>query len=158
MLAQTHLATVERCMHLRGLHIPMDEATAYLAIPNPPKDLGIVDAPQPRPRGHVMKNVGIGLAIGGVAATGVAAYFAVRAHDDQQAVEKAYAMGAKWPELAQRHADGERAATTARMFGIGGGAALAGGITLYILGRHAGVPLQVTPTGTGARVSLQWAL
>jgi tetratricopeptide (TPR) repeat protein len=159
MLAQTHLATVERCIRKRSLRIPMDESQSYLAIPNPPKDLGIVDSPTPQPHGTLMKDVGFGLVLGGTAAAGIATYYAFRAHADEVAVEKAYGKGAKWQEVAQRHADGEHAATAARLFGIGGGAALLGGATLYILGRRAGVPLQITPTtGTGVRVSLQWSM
>jgi hypothetical protein len=136
----------------------MDESQAYLAIPKPPTDLGIVDTPAPQPKRQLMKDVGLGLVLGGTAASGVAIYYAFRAHADEVAVEKAYGKGAKWQEVEQRHVDGQRAATAARLFGIGGGAALLGGVTLYVLGRHTGVPLQVTPTGSGARVSLQWSM
>jgi tetratricopeptide (TPR) repeat protein len=158
-IAQSHLATVERCMHKRSLNIPMDESMSYLQVKNPPADLGIVDASpsDERPR-SLTRDVGLGLTIGGGAALAVAAYYGWQAHAAASDVERGYAMGVKFKDLASRQAEGEHAASTARLFGIGGGAALATGITMFVIGRRTGVPIAITPTGHGAQVSLAWRL
>src|SRR5262249_31765764 len=44
-LAELHLATVERCMAKRSLHIPMDESMAYLRVAPPPDPVLAIDAP-----------------------------------------------------------------------------------------------------------------
>ena len=155
-IAQTHLETVERCIHQRALNIPLDEA--YLATKHPPQDLGVVDEPAAPRRAVIERDVGIGLVIGGSAAVAVAAYEGWQAHAAERDVERGYANGVKFKDLAARQAEGERAATAARWAGFGGGAALVTGITLYVIGKRTGVPLAITPTGNGARVSLSWRL
>jgi tetratricopeptide (TPR) repeat protein len=160
-VAQTHLATVERCMHQRALAIPLDDSMAYLKVPAVP-DLGIVDAPGPAPAtssAHLEKDIGIGVTIGGVAALGIATFYGFRAHAAAQDVERAYAMGAKWKEVEATHARGERAARIGKIFGIGGGLAAATGITLFVLGKRSerALPVVITPTTRGAEVSYAWA-
>ena len=159
-LAEEHLATMERCLKKRSLNIPMDESMAYLRVEKPPMDLGIVDAPvKPAGKpGQLRKDVGLGFALGGSAAIAIATYYGVRAHGAAQDVEELYAMGAKWKEIEARDADGKRAATIGKVFGIGGVAAIATGTTLYVLGKRAerSPPIMVTPIAKGAQVNVGW--
>jgi len=71
-------------------------------------------------------------------------------------------------DIAARDADGAKSASAARMFGIGGGLAVAAGITLFVLDRRehrvTERPLRakktptpaITPAPRGARISLSW--
>lgn len=156
-LAEEHLATVERCVKQRALNVPLDAKLAYLGSEKPPADLGVVDTPGPAP-GQLRKQVGLGFAIGGATGVALAAFYAFRAHDASQDVERLYAMGAKWQDIEPRHSEGVRAATMARVFGIGGGVALATGATLYLLGRRAErvAPITIAPTKGGAQVHATW--
>ncbi|HEU0033661.1 MAG TPA: tetratricopeptide repeat protein [Kofleriaceae bacterium] len=162
-LAEGHLATVQRCVQKRNLNIPMDESMQYLSMPTPPKDLGIVDKPVDSPRdpstsGRLKKDIGIGVGVGGLAALAVAGYYGYRAYDASNEVEDLYASGAKWKQIQPIDERGKSAATTAKIFGVGGGAALATGITLYVLGKRTErlAPIAVTPTAKGAQVGMAW--
>lgn len=116
-------------------------------------------------RGQREQTVGIGLAIAGGLGLSVALYFGLRAHDATATVERGYASGARWQDLAAADARGESSATIAKAFGIGGGVAIAGGVALYLLGvrteRSATgsfriTPVAVSPTRSGAQVSIAW--
>ena len=159
-LAESHLATVERCVQKRSLNIPLDDSMAYLRIPEPPPDLGVIDSPPPRRAapGRREQNLGVGFAIGGAGAIMIATYYGFRARSAAQEVERAYAMGAKWKDVARIDARGESAATTAKVFGIGGALAVATGVTLFVVGKRTerAVPISIVPTTTGARVSVTW--
>ncbi|MEO8699953.1 MAG: hypothetical protein ABI867_07910 [Kofleriaceae bacterium] len=161
-LAEAHLATVERCIQKRSLNIPMDQSASYLQVKVPPADLGIVDAPIQRSHpGRMQKRIGGGVALGGTALLAVAGYYALEARAAARDVEAGYAMGGDGPkgkELAERDAEGRRFATTAKLAGIGGGLALATGVTLFVLGRHTErmSGLTVQPTTKGAQVSASW--
>jgi tetratricopeptide (TPR) repeat protein len=160
-LAEAHLATVERCVHQRGLHIPMDASMAYLELAPPPPAPGpMVDTPAAAPRsaGKLEQTIGIGVTIGGGAALAVAGYYAYQAHEASQEVEHAYAIGGKGKDVAAIDARGIRAATTAKIFGIAGGAAVVTGVTLFVLGKRAEhlPPIAIAPTRSGAEVSYAW--
>ncbi len=159
-LAESHLTTVERCIHKRALNIPMDDSMAYLKVAPPDPDLGVVDAPTNPNHGpsHLKKDIGLGVTIGGATALAVAAYYGFRAHAASQDVERAYAMGAKWKEVEAIHTRGQHAATMGKILGIGGGVAVATGITLFVLGKRSerAIPLAVTPSARGAEVSYAW--
>jgi tetratricopeptide (TPR) repeat protein len=161
-VAEEHLATVERCMQKRSLNIPMDESMAYLKVPPPPGPEKVIvqdkrDIERPV---RIKKDIGMGLAITGGVALLTAAYFGYRSYEASQEVEDAYAHGAKWKEVEPIQARGEKAATAAKLFGIGGGLAVAGGVTLFVLGRRdeRANQIAITPTakGSGANVSFQW--
>ncbi|MDQ3366779.1 MAG: hypothetical protein M3680_15245 [Myxococcota bacterium] len=161
-LAGGHLQSVERCVAKRSLDLQSDDSAAYLAVPPPPgpehiivADRREVDAPAPS---HLKANIGLGVAIGGVAALGVAAYFGMRSYSASQAVEEAYASGAKWNEIEDIAERGERSERAATIFGIGGGLAAVGGVTLFLLGRRdeRATPLAVRPSARGAEVSYAW--
>jgi len=167
-LAETHLATVERCIAQRGLNIPFDESMAYLRVP-PPEDktLAIVTSPtspavdQPHSR-RTQKWIGLGVATSGGLALATAGFFAYRAHEASVEVEERYARGDKWKNIAPVAARGEQSASRARAFGIGGGIAAVAGATVFLLGARAErraqspSPVSVMPTRRGAEVSLAW--
>ncbi len=157
-LAETHLATVERCLHKLALHIPVEApGSAAVAAPPSPTAALTVDLPSSSRKAKLEKDIGIGLGIGGVAALTVAAYYAYEAHDAADQVAAAYAHGAKWKDVAPIDARGKSASTTAQIFGIGGGVGLASGIALYVIGKRSeAIPVHVGPTRHGGEVSVRW--
>ena len=160
MIAEGHLHTVERCMHKRGLGIALDETSGLGTVGGAGVGGGgaLVDNPRRKP-GELQKNVGIGVAIGGGVAASLAVYYAFEAHSATGAIEDAYAMGAKWKDVKHLDEKGERAARLGKIFGVGGGLAIAGGVTLYLLGKRAesrAVPVAIAPTSGGAEVSWAW--
>lgn len=163
-IAEGHLYTVERCAKKRALNIPLDESMAYLNVPPPPgPEQVIVQARHDttdratRPT-RLKQDVGLGVTLGGSAALVLAGYFGYRSYDASQEVEAAYARGAKWKEIEAIHDRGESSARAAKIFGIGGGLAVASGVTLFLLGKREerAMPLAVTPRAQGAEVSYAW--
>ncbi len=158
-IAQGHLDTVERCAHKAALGIPQDPSSpAAVVIHTDRKSGSLFSTAPPSRRSHLMKDIGLGLTIGGGIAVALAAYFAYEAHDAAGAVERGYANGSKWKDLESIDAHGERSATFAKIFGIGGGVAVAGGITMYILGKRTEQmpPISVAPAKNGAQVNVAW--
>jgi tetratricopeptide (TPR) repeat protein len=160
-IAETHLATVERCVQKRALNIPLDDSVAYLKVPPPPGPEKVIarDKTEIERPSQIKKHVGVGLAIGGGVALLAAGYFGYRSWDAENEVERAYARGAKWKEVESIHERGEDNARAAKIFGIGGGLAVAGGVTLWVLGRRdeRANQLAITPTAKGgAEVSYAW--
>ncbi|HEU4730943.1 MAG TPA: tetratricopeptide repeat protein [Kofleriaceae bacterium] len=160
-LAQTHLASVERCMHKLALHIPLEDTPVQLAIPIPPAPIAVTKAAPPVSRkAQLEKDIGIGLGLGGSIAVATAVYFTIQAHDAENEVAAAYSRGDKWKDIAPIDERGKTAAADARIFGIGGALGLASGVTLYLLGRHteraARPVMSVTPTSHGAEASVRW--
>jgi tetratricopeptide (TPR) repeat protein len=161
-IAETHLATVERCVHKRALNIPLDESVGYLNVPPPPGPEKVIDQDRrdiERPS-YLKKQIGIGLTVAGGAALLTAAYFGYRSYEASQDVERAYEQGKKWPEIREIDARGKSAERTAKLFGIGGGLAVAGGVALWVLGRREerANQLAVVPAakGSGAHVTYSW--
>ena len=156
-IALGHLATVERCTHKAALGIPQDGGAPVVIKTDRASGSLFATAPRAR-RGALQKTAGLGLVIGGGVALAVATYYGVEAHNAAVDVETGYAMGAKWKDLADTDARGEHAATYAKVFGIGGGVAVAGGVALYLLGRHTdqSVPIAIAPSKQGATVSAAW--
>lgn len=160
-VAETHLTTVERCVQKRTLNIPLVDSMAYLNVPPPPGPEKVILEDKVRPqqaRSDLKKDVGIGLTIGGGLALATAAYFGYRSYDAERDVERAYERGAKWNEVKSIHQRGERASRAAKIFGIGGGLAVAGGVALWVLGRREerANQLALTPSARGAAVSYSW--
>jgi tetratricopeptide (TPR) repeat protein len=103
-------------------------------------------------RAHAMRRTGMGLAaVGGglVIAGGYFAYDAKRAADE---VSDFYEGGGAWDEIAGADARGRRSQLVSRVTFATGIAALAGGITLYVLGQRA----EVAPTPGGAQTVVSW--
>lgn len=156
-LAETHLASVERCMHKLALHIPVEITGKRVdAAPAAPLMATARAVPGSR-RAQIEKDVGVGLAIGGGVSLAVAAYYAVQAHDAAGDVAAAYARGDKWKQIAPIDERGQSAATRAKLFGAGGALGLAGGIITYLLGRHdEGPPITVSTSQHGLKVGVRW--
>jgi len=106
-----------------------------------------------RPRAQLAKRIGVGLTASGGVAMGLALYYGIDARDASNEIEAAYAAGAKWKELRPIDERGDRSATLATILGVGGGVAVAGGVTLYLLGQRAeqAPPIAIAPTRGGGR-------
>ncbi len=156
-IAEGHLETVERCTHKTALGIPQDVGAPMFKTD---RASGSLFATAPRQEGHARleKTLGIGFVIGGGVALGIATYYGFEARSSAAEVEKGYAMGAKWKDLADIDARGQRASMYAKAFGIGGGLGVAGGVALYLLGRRSEqvAPIAIAPTKQGATVSASW--
>ncbi|MBX3162567.1 MAG: hypothetical protein KF773_41785 [Deltaproteobacteria bacterium] len=148
-LAAAHLATVEKCTsgHLAMRTPPPRAATAVASVHAAPA----------RPAHSHLRELGIGIAAVGAASLGVAIYEAGVAYQASSDVERAYAKGGHGRAIAERDAEGREAATMARIFGVAGVAAVAGGAALYVLGKRAErVPVVAPIPGGGARVAVAW--
>lgn len=159
-IAEAHLATVERCVAKRSLNIKLDDSMAYLqqaAVPSPSEAV-FRDTPDPAPAKSRKKLVGLGLGVAGGVGIAAAIYYGVQASSDADAVEKAYASGAKWKDIQAIDERGKRNATIATVAGVAGGAAAIAGATLYVLGRRDERAQRVTvmPTARGAQVGMAW--
>jgi len=157
-LAEAHLAKVEQCAGKPAQHIPIaTEAAGPAAVP--PLDVVAAPAPAPAPssKAHIEKDIGLGLTTGGAAALAVAVAYAVQAHDAANDVSDAFVRHAQGKDVAQLDARGRAAATTARLFGIGGALGVGAGVVMYVIGRHTeAAPVAVAPTGHGVEVSMSW--
>jgi len=156
-IAEGHLDAVQRCAHKTSLGIPQDAGSPLVIKTDRASGSLFATAPPPR-RARLQKDLGLGLTIGGAIALGVGAFYWNRAADAQAAVEDGYERGAKWKDLEALDTRGRDASRMAKIFGIGGGVAIAGGVTLYLLGRRAEriVPIAVAPATRGATVNVSW--
>ncbi len=157
-IAKAHLHSVERCVQKRGLDIAFAPTSTPGSL-QPPDPDGTMYMEAPRSaRPEIQKNVGIGLTIGGAIALSIAGYYAYDASSASSSIEDAYARGAKWKDVAAIDERGERSARFAKILGVGGGLAVVGGVTMYLLGKRAErlTPIAVLPTKSGAEVSYAW--
>jgi tetratricopeptide (TPR) repeat protein len=157
-LAEIHLTAVERCAH--KLDVVTDPKPAKIRLPTaPPKPVALSDD---RSAHGTHAKIGLSLAIGGAVALGVAGYYALDAHGTSQDVQRRYENGEKWKELAALDAQGERAATIARIAGVTGLVAAAVGATVLVKERRAQKrergkrTVLVAPLARGANVSMAW--
>jgi tetratricopeptide repeat protein len=156
LLAEAHLASVERCLHKLALHIPVETASGR-PIAAPAASAIALAAPVSR-RAQIEQDIGLGLAIGGGVSLAVAAYYAVQAHEAETDVGAAFARGGRWSDIAPNDARGKSAATAARWFGAGGALGVASGIVTYLIGRRdEGPPLTVATTRHGVEFGVRWA-
>jgi len=160
-LAETHLASVERCVHMLSLHIPVERAASRAVPPPPPPRESVVATrtqPAPSRTAQIEKDVGVGLVLGGTVALAAATYYTVAAHNASNDVAAAYAMGAKWKDVAPIDERGKTAAARAKILGAGGVLGVAGGIVTYLIGRHTEqLPVTVAPTRHGVELGMSWA-
>jgi tetratricopeptide (TPR) repeat protein len=156
-IAEGHLATVQRCAHKASLGIAQDPGSPML-IQTDRESGSLFSTATPPRSAQLQKDIGLGLTIGGAIALGVGAFYWNRAADAQSAVEAGYERGAKWKDLEELDARGRDSSRMAKIFGIGGGVAIAGGVTLYLLGRRAEhiAPIAVAPAKRGATVNVSW--
>jgi len=157
-LAESQLANMERCIHKLALHIPVETA-AGAAVPPPPVEItAAADPSGPSHKARIEKDVGVGLMAGGSVALALTAYYAVKAHNASNDVAAAYARGAHWPEVAPIDARGKTAARHAQIAGGGAALGIAGGVAMYLLGRHhEAAPVAIATTGHGVELSMSWA-
>lgn len=158
VLAEAHLASVERCLHKLALHIPVETASGRpIAAPAAARSATAIAAPVSR-RAQIEQDIGLGLAIGGGVSLAVAAYYAVQAHEAETDVGTAFARGGRWSDIAPNDARGKSAATAAKWFGAGGALGVASGIVTYLIGRRdEGPPLTVATTRHGVELGVRWA-
>ncbi len=155
-VAAGHLASVERCQHARGRARPL--AASALG----PRPAGAAPAhragDRPARPGAITRDIGLGVALGGLVAVVAAAGYAYDAHATSREIEEAYAAGRKWKDVAELDARGARSEERATWLGVGGGLAVGSGLTLYVLGKRAErlAPVRITPTAGGAEVSAAW--
>ncbi len=158
LLAESHLSTVERC---QARSTAIDPRLAVRAVPAAlPRSMSasIRKRDQPTTHRRSAQTAGLGLAIGGGAALLVAGYYGLEARDASNDVERRYAAGEKWKTLAARDAEGDRAASIAKVtLGIGAAAAVAAAAALVIDHRmQRSKSLHVEPVSGGARVNVRW--
>jgi tetratricopeptide (TPR) repeat protein len=158
-LAETHLASVERCLHKLALHIPVESAAGHLVVPAAPTAVIGAASAGPSRTAEIEKDVGVGLTLGGSVALAAALYYTVQANNAQDDVNAAYAKGGKGKDVAAIDQRGQDAASNAKVFAIGGALGIASGIVLYVIGRRTeqAIPVAVTPMSHGAAVSMRWA-
>ena len=158
-LAESHLASVERCLHKIALHIPIETAAARQVAPPRTEPSAMVSVePTGSSRARIEKDIGLGLAIGGGVSLAVAAYYAVQAHEAEGDVAAAFNRGGRWQDIAATDARGRSAATAAKLFGAGGAVGLAGGIVTYLIGRRdEGPPITVATSRHGVELGVRWA-
>lgn len=150
-VAEGHLDKVAKCARPT-----LAVQTVTPPPPAPPRSVEPVRTDKPK-NPKVEKDVGLGFAIAGGAALVGAAYFAYRAHDDQEKVSNGYAMGMPWSQLSDTDADGHKSQRDAMILGIGGGVSLATGAALYMLGvKHERAAIALTPNAGGAKVAVTW--
>ncbi len=172
LLAESHLSTVERCLASRV--VVTDPRLVALAVPKSlPRSMGSLTIGQRTQGEHVgprdapkkssthwrtAQAAGVGVLIGGGAALVLAGYYGLEAREASNDVERRYAAGEKWRTLAARDAEGDRAASIAKVsLGVGTAAALAGAAVLVIDHRmHKQKSLHVEPVSGGARVNVRW--
>jgi tetratricopeptide (TPR) repeat protein len=124
------------------------QAAAQRPAPPTPEPVVVLPPPPPPEQhpGRTQRIAGIGVAAFGVVALGAAGYFTWRAHDDANQREALcapdFAMGTTcaWTQAREDrdndlHDDGHTSQTLARVGWAVGGAALIGGVVLYVLGR-----------------------
>jgi len=157
-LAEAHLASVESCLQKLGRRIPAETTTASLAV-MPLPDLLATPVPAQSHKAQIEKDIGIGLMLGGSVGLAIATYYAVQAHDAENEVEAAYARRARWADIAPIDARGKAAARTAKISGVSGALGIAGGVVMYLIGKHNEQPsMTVAPTtGRGVEVGMSWA-
>jgi tetratricopeptide (TPR) repeat protein len=170
-LAHQHLSVVEKCGS-GGLRMMVIPPKLAVKVPDPQgaalgaslgvavaggDETGLHDVVQ-NDRARTYKRYGIVVGAAGGAALVGAGILALQARDAAQSVEEKYKKGGKWEDVREDDARGKRNATYAKVLGVGGGVAVASGVILYAIGRHYETDKQitVTPTGSGAQVSLSW--
>jgi tetratricopeptide (TPR) repeat protein len=105
--------------------------------------------------GHTQRIAGLAIAGGGAILAAAGTYFAIDAAHAQRDVADFYARGGDWSQIADVDARGHRSHALAITGFALGGAALAAGVTLYMLG-HRERAVAIVPARGGGEVVLAW--
>jgi len=155
VLAELHLAAVERCN--KKIDVTANAYVAALRLPPSPIETRRETKLEDRPHARTAEKIGVGLAIAGGAALLAAGYYGLEAHEAASEVEKRYANGEKWRNLAALDAEGDRAASIAKVsLTVGAAAVLAGATVLVIDHRRSKRALKIEPVSGGARIGMSW--
>jgi tetratricopeptide (TPR) repeat protein len=106
--------------------------------------------------GHTQRLAGLATIGGGALLVAAGVYFAVDASHAQRDVAAFYQTGGDWSEIASVDARGHRSHWLAVGGFALGGAAIAAGATLYMLGRNDERAVAIVPTPTGGEVLVRW--
>lgn len=151
-LAETHLASVEKCGH--GGLLVVTPPVLDAKTPEPAAQVTATDVPAPASR---TKRAALWVGLGGGVALAGAAYFAWDASDAADNVSNLYKHGGKGSDVAAQDARGQRSSELATALGIGGGLAVVTAGVLYMVGRHEEAQhVAVAPHAHGAEVRLSW--
>jgi tetratricopeptide (TPR) repeat protein len=165
-LARTHLERLEKCAH-GGLRVtdpaPPAVAQAQADVPSrapgasPPTSSPLPPATE-SPPGHRSKQIGTWLVVGGGGALVIATLAALDAESAASSVSDAYNNRDNSTAVRATDDRGQRSATIATVFGIGGALAVVSGAVLYGIGRHYehASHVAVVPHAGGATVSVAW--
>ncbi len=155
VLAELHLAAVERCN--KKIDVTANAYVAALHSPRSPIETRREAIVEDRPHRRTAEKVGLGLTLVGGAALLAAGYYGIDAHRTASEVERRYANGEKWRNLEALDADGDRAATIAKVsLTVGAAAVLTGATVLVIDHRRSKRTLKVEPLSGGARIGMSW--
>jgi len=161
-IAESHLATVEKCGHgLLHVAITPVQVEAKLAPPlaaPTTSALAVTSASDSPSSAHREKQIGIAMIVGGSAMLAGAAYYAYDAYDASNAVSDLYKNGGKGSDVASEQRRGESSTTIAEYLGLGGAVAAVAGVAVYLHGRRAEQleHVAVMPTPRGGSVSVSW--
>jgi tetratricopeptide (TPR) repeat protein len=156
-LAQSHLATVEKCGHggLRVVLVPQ-VSDAKLVIPTPEPEL-TATAPVVHRSGSRDKHFAEGFAIVGGVLVATSVVFAIDAGNAASAVTAAYKTGnGKGKDIGATDSSGQIDSDFAVGLGIAGAASLAAAAVYYTLGWRAEHAIVATPQAGGGRVAMTW--
>jgi tetratricopeptide (TPR) repeat protein len=155
-LAETHLASVEKCGHGGLLVVTPPVIDAKTPTPATQPYVPPANVVDGTPASHT-KQAALWVGIGGGIALAGAAYFAWDANDAASNVTDLYKHGGKGTDVAAQDARGQRSSDLAIALGIGGGLAVATAGVLYMVGRHYEAEhVAIAPHAHGAEVSLAW--
>jgi tetratricopeptide (TPR) repeat protein len=122
-----------------------------------PPIAAVPSAGTPSPAARRMRIAGLATAGAGVALLGAGAYFAFDARRASDDVSAFYQQGGAWDQIADTDARGRRSRTLALVAMTGGTLAVAGGATLYLVGRRKErTSLVVAPRAGGGEVVVSW--
>jgi tetratricopeptide (TPR) repeat protein len=161
VLAETHLAAVEKCRRgtLQLAITPQPIASSLSAIGAEPQPPRVSADPDDEPaRARHEKQAGMAFAIGGGALLAGAAYFALDSYEASGAVSDAYHHGDRGANIKSLEQRGQQSATYAEWLGISGAAFTAGGVGLYLHGRHLeqSHAIAIAPATRGTGLSVSW--
>jgi hypothetical protein len=132
------------------------------AVPPPSDELILTPEARDVDRGGGKRVAGIVTGAAGVALVSGGVFFGLRAKSAADDISDLSRMGGTWsPRHEQIEQDGRRDSKLSTICLVAGGAAVATGVVLYVLGANdrgpAEAPLAVAPVAGGAAVVMTWS-